>query len=488
MAKKETNENAPQRTSRKEYLRARRQEEQQRQARLVAAGIAGIIGVILLVMFVAEFLIAPNQAVAVVDGEDIALNDWQDQVRYRRASLVILLENQLEAFTGGQIEGFGSSEAEAIGLIQQFLGNQINQIAGDPTILGEEVLEAMIQEELIRQEAERRGITVTEADIDEYIAENFNYFGGESPTPFPTASPTVMPTPSLTPIGFELPPTAAAPTATPAATATPGPTATAVSQESFQESFNEELADYEAYGISEATYRAAIEAQLYRDKLREALAEEAELADEARHYNFYFISTQSDALAQSLADRVAQDGYLQVWNEIRTNPQSILPEGSTDTPPVASEVLRRTADDLETVYPDVVVEAVTGGAVGQPSDLIVEEADVDMETGEASEPSTYYIIQVSGSEVLPLAANTLDSQAGEILREWLQEQQSKVQRTEFWRSRTPTQPMLDPKFLQPPPTQPAAPALPTVPITQPDDGGTGDGADGDAGGDAGDGN
>ena len=41
----------------------------------------------------------------------------------------------------------------------------------------------MTEEALLRQEAEARGITVTDAELDEEIGSFFNYFDGELPTP-----------------------------------------------------------------------------------------------------------------------------------------------------------------------------------------------------------------------------------------------------------------------------------------------------------------
>ena len=189
MAKKkeQTPDEVAQRQSRKEILLARKQEQQMRRIRLGAYIVGGLLLLVLLVGLVNEFLIVPNRAVAVVNGEEISLSQWRDRVTYERAQRIVFLENQYEAFDGN------------VGIIQQFAGQSINDLL-DSEGLGQAVLNQMVDEVVIRQAAQERGISVSEADIDTYIGESFNYFNGESPTPFPTATATIMPTPSLTPI------------------------------------------------------------------------------------------------------------------------------------------------------------------------------------------------------------------------------------------------------------------------------------------------
>lgn len=58
----------------------------------------------------------------------------------------------------------------------------------------------MIDELLIRQEAQSRGIEVTEEEVNAAIGERYSYYDGGLPTPVPTGTNTPVPTPSLTPI------------------------------------------------------------------------------------------------------------------------------------------------------------------------------------------------------------------------------------------------------------------------------------------------
>ena len=77
-----------------------------------------------------------------------------------------------------------------------------------------DMLEQMIQDKLIRQEAKRRGITVTKAEVDKAIQEAFGYFPNGTPTPEPTLE--VQATSTLSPLQM----TASAPLPSPTLTAT----------------------------------------------------------------------------------------------------------------------------------------------------------------------------------------------------------------------------------------------------------------------------
>ena len=102
MAKKrnQNNDGVNQRQTRKDVLISRKMSEQNRQVRLGVMIVAGLIIAILLFAGVNEWVIQPGRAVADVNGETISLRDWQTRVRYERAQIIILLENQLEAFGG----------------------------------------------------------------------------------------------------------------------------------------------------------------------------------------------------------------------------------------------------------------------------------------------------------------------------------------------------------------------------------------------------
>lgn len=454
MSKKSEDKVFIERESRKEILRKRKQDQQLRQIRIGVTIVAALVLLVVAVGLVMELGIAPNRSVAkvaVVDPElgsvgekDITLREWQRRVVYERAQRIIFLENQLEAFGGD------------VGIIQQFAGQTILDLQ-DEEIIGQDALDLLVQEEVIRQAAEARGITVTDADIDEALGEAFGYYGGGLPTPMPTATQTAVPTPSLTPIPTpvitEVVPTAV-PSPTPALgpTSTPLPTATPVSEQAFREQLGEELARLRAYNVDEETFREFVRAQLYRERLTEALAEEQRLATEAEHASIYVLSFATEADASEAQAIIDADGYLTVWNTVRSTP--IDAETAVFPNARALENLWRTQSDLASIYNEEVAAAAFSLPIGQASDIFVR---TDM-TGE--QPDQYLIIQVSGREVRELAQNTLDQLKAQLLNAYVDAQVAQgVELTDYWRSRIPDQPILDPLFLAPP--TPAPTVLPT---------------------------
>ena len=438
MAKKrqETETGEVQRQSRKEYLRAQREAAQKRQVYRALGGVLVLLLLIIVFALVNEFVLAPNRPVATINGEEISLQDWENRVRYERAQRIIVLENQYEAFNGD------------VGLIQQFAGQQINELYL-PEELGQTVIDLMVNEAVIRQAAEERGISVTESEVDAFIGEGFNFYDGESPTPLPTPTETVMPTPSLTPIPTavitEVLPTALPlPSPTVGPTSTPPPTATPVSRESFEQEFNDLLAQFAEYGVDEATYRSVVRSQIYIDKLTDALAEESNLPDEAEQASLYLLSFGTEEEANEAVDQIGADGFLTVWNTIR----SATREPESTSTANAFELLWRRPEDFAN-FGEEVQAAAFNLPLGTPSDVLVQR-------DEATETETYYIVQVSGREVRPLSANALETEKRENLTSFLDTQiAGNLEITEFWRNRVPTQPVLDPKFLVAPTPAPA---------------------------------
>lgn len=428
-----------QRQSRKEVLLARKQAQQTRQIRLGVAIVGGLLLVVFLAAIINELIIAPNQAVAIVNSEEISLSDWQDRVRFERAQRIILLENQLEAFQGN------------VGIVQQFAGQTINELLLAEQ-LGQAALNQMIDEVVIRQAAEARGITVTDAEVEAEIGATFNFFDGGLPTPFPTATATVEPTPSITPLPTAVitdivPTNTPFPTATLGPTNTPAPTATAVSADAFQQEFSDFMTQFGDLGVSEAQYREIVRSQMYRERLLEQLAVEHELSDEAEHASFFVLQFNTEEEANEAAAMIADGDYLAVWNEVR----SLVPDADSLTTAIATEVLWRTEDAVTTNYGLEVAEAAFGLPVGASSVVITRAIDATT--------TQYYLIQVSGREVRPLSATEYQTLQLEDLAEFINEQLTgNLTLTEYDRGRTPTNPVLDPLFTAPPTATPTVPS------------------------------
>lgn len=436
MTKKRTQDAAElQRESRKEILRKRREAEQKRRIRLAVGGVAGLLVLVFLVAIVNEMFIAPSRAVAVVNGEEITVREFQERVKYERAQRIISLENQYEAFGGD------------VGIIQQFSSQTIVELQ-DPEALAESVLTQMTNEVLIRQEAQARGITVTDEEVDAEIGSFFNYYDGGLPTPAPTATPTIEPTPSLTPIPTAVitdvvPTNTPFPTPTLGPTGTPAPTATAVSQESFEEQYGELLADFNNLNVNEDVFRDVVRSNLYTDKLLDALGEENNVPTEAMKASIYLLSFDTQADAEEAQAMIEAGDFLTVWNTIRSTPPD--PEAETST--TASELLWRTQDELSATLGEDVANVAFTLPPNVPSAPI--EQMVDEET------TRYHILQVSGREVRPLSQAVIDNAKQTLLQNLLAEKAATgVEINEIWRNYYPTQPVLDTKFLAQPTATP----------------------------------
>lgn len=437
--KKETPTTDAQRQSRKEVLLARKQAQQTRQIRLGVAIVGGLLLLVILAAAINELVIAPSRPVAIVNGEEIALRDWQDRVQFERAQRIILLENQLDAFQGD------------VGIIQQFAGQTINELF-QVEQLGQAALDQMIDEVIIRQAAEARGITVTDEDVDTEIEATFNFFDGGLPTPFPTATATVEPTPSITPLPTAVitevvPTNTPFPTPTLLPTGTPLPTATPVSAEAFQQEFGDFMTQFEELGISEAQYREIVRIQIYRERLLEALFVEDELSDEAEHASFFVLQFGTEEEANEAAAIIDDGDYLSVWNEIRSLP----PDPESGSTASAREVVWVTENAAVNREGAEMAEAAFSLPIGQPSDVISRTLNADT--------TQYYLIQVTGREVRPLSEPELQAVEQENLAAFISEQLvGNLTLTEYDRGRTPTSPVLDPIFTQPLTPTPALPA------------------------------
>jgi peptidyl-prolyl cis-trans isomerase D len=442
-----------QRQSRKEVLLARRQQRQRRQIFLVVGAIVALLLLVLVVGLVNELIVKPTQPVAVVTGRPIALRDWQTRVRLQRAQLILGIEDLAEAL------------GQDIGQVQQFAGQQINLLLDDQT-LGQLVLDELIDEEIIRQGAAARGIAVSDADLQKELEESFNYFEGVSPTATPTSTQTPVPTPSLTPIPTAVITEVVAtvtpqPTPTVGPTSTPLPTSTPVTLESYEESLAEVLGRFKDLGIQETAFMELIRAQMLEERLRDALAAEQGVPNEAQQASFFYLTIGEEDEAEALLGQVTSQGFLTVWNGIRSR----TPEEAEERSASARELIWRTQEDVAALFSSDVAEVVFNLPIGQPSELLV----VPSMTDEAGD--TFYLVQVSGREVRPLTQTEIDNLKNQAMQLWLDAQRTvDVEVFDRWRMNVPRRPMLDPRFLiapTPAPEIPTGEAQPVMPEPSP---------------------
>jgi peptidyl-prolyl cis-trans isomerase D len=407
-----------------------RLEREKRQINIIRGiAIGGIIVVVGLIVFgyLQLNVFSKQQAVATVNGVKIATGQWQERVRLERVSLY----NQLNQYQYFQ-QAFGMDTSQ-----QQ---QQIQLQLDSTDTLGQSVLNNMIDDVLIRQEAEKRGIKVSPADVDKFIQEAYQFYPDGSPTP--TITPTAFSYPTLNSSQLTIyPPTQTptlAPTSTPDvnATATPASTptsslptptfvpeqATATSTpytlEGFKSTFQKTLDQFKTYGISEQTLRNVYEAQILRNKLMDE--QEKDLP-----------TTDTQVLAR----------HILVDTEEEAKKMEDLLKSGQDFGALAKQYSKDTGSGQN------------GGELGwAPASSYVPEFAAAVKTlkiGEISQPVKtqfgYHIIQVIAREDLPLTADELQAKKQTAFTDWLKSvhDSAKINIYDIWKTRVPTEPVLN---------------------------------------------
>jgi peptidyl-prolyl cis-trans isomerase D len=256
---------------------------------IVAVLVIGILGFGAL----QETVIKPNRPIAKVNGVNIPTSWYQKLVRLNRDrvhSSVSVYEQQKAS-----LDANNPDQQATIGYLDQLI-SQSNQSLINVQF---DVLNQVIDDEMVRQEAKRQGIVATAAEIDTEIEQGFGYQRNPpTPTPIPTATSTPI-TPTLTPtVTPTLPPSSEpiTPTETPSPTWTPYPTATPVSLDSFQTSYKSQL-EYlsKTYSISEGQFRRMVEVQVLRTKLQAIMETQVAPTGLQIHAAHILVATQEEA-------------------------------------------------------------------------------------------------------------------------------------------------------------------------------------------------
>ena len=249
----------------------------------------------------------PRRPAVTVNGEEISRDELGARTALAQSDL---LQERQQA---EQMLAFFAGSPEFQQSLQQQI-NRINEQINNPGLLAGQVMQTLIQGRLIRQEAQRRGITVSEEDIDRAIAEAFGFYAEGTPTPAPTptfdatlaaqSTPTSPPPPSPSP---EASATATPPPATVTAgpSETPRPTATAYIREAFETDYRTTLDNIRVnLGVGESIFRDRFAETLYRDRLLESF--EAEVPPSQEQVWAKHILVPAEPVALALLSRLRQ--------------------------------------------------------------------------------------------------------------------------------------------------------------------------------------
>jgi peptidyl-prolyl cis-trans isomerase D len=431
----------------KKHLARLERERQQNRLILVVSMIVlvlviGLIGYGILDQTVLQSL----RPVAKVGNTAITVKDFVAQASFNRIQLVnqYQQEQQLAQY-------FGNDPS-----VQQNLSTIESELT-DTTTLGTNVINQMIDNVIIREEAARRNITVTKEEVDKGVQAAFGYYSNGTPSPtitptdvttatvsagqnailvtmVPTITPTyaISPTPTITstptivPTNTPISPTVTPTSAVPTATGTPAPTATPYTLTGYQKTFNDYIGTVKKYNISEDGIRKLIENNLYRDKVLAAIT--ADLKPEQDEVWARHILVPDEATAAKVEDALKK----------RTDWATLAAQYSTDTSN------KDKGGDLGWF--------AKGAMVAE-----FEKMAFSMSTGSISSPVKtqfgYHIIQVVGHEVRPLTATQFTQLKQTTFQTWLTGAVSKhkdIQKFDtVWASLVPTIPTLPPTQVVP---------------------------------------
>lgn len=413
-----------------------RQQREQQQTRLILYTFFGILAMVVVLLVYGWLDInffQINRPVAKVGETEITARNFEARVRLQRQNLLTQYA-QYQQYA----QFFGMDFSSQL--------QQIEFQLSAPETVGQIVLDQMINEEIVRQEAEKRDITVSEEELDEAIRAGYDFYPNGSPTP--TITPTQIVFEDNSPEIFELvtatpqftatpessetessPSTEEAdePTATatiaPSATPTAGPTATALptSTPYTQEGYEQLLADtdenLEKFGFDQGYYREFYEYQLLLTKLKEEITADVATTD-----------TQVWARHILVEDEETAKGVIQSLQEGKDFAE-LARALSTDTGSGAQ------GGDLGWFGKGAMVAEFEAAAFA-----LEKSGDITTEPVQSS--FGFHIIQLIDKQERPLTAEQLQSAKDAAFDEWLTtiREEYSVETFDFWRQRVPNEP------------------------------------------------
>jgi len=395
---------------------------ERQQARWIVGSVIGVIVVALGLLVYGWYdlrYLQPGRPAVRVNGDPISYRELGAQVRMGQADLYNQ-RLQLE-----QMMNFLASNPQTEAYIQQQI-SQLDAQLNNTGLMTSQTLSKLIDDRLIRQEAKRRGLTVSPDDLENAIQDAFGFFPGGTPTP--TATPTFDPTlaaqatatftPAPTSTATPGPSPTPRPSGTPTSTATSGPTptATATATPYTRELFD---ADYQTYlddlqknlNVPEDVLRARFEGDLYRERLRENVGASVPREEEqvwAKH-----ILVAQEGVAYAILSRYRQG---ESWD-------ALAAEFSTDTGN------KDRGGDLGWFSKGAMVDAFEQAAFATPVGQVVGPIQTDF---------GWHLILVLGHETRRLDETTYQQAIDSAFSQWLSDARA-VATLEFDRSLyTPT--------------------------------------------------
>lgn len=422
----------PKIVSKKHLARIERERRQRRYILLsslvVLVLVFGLVGYGIL----EQSVLQPLQPVAKVNGASISTKDFQATVKYSRQSII---SQYIQTYQFAQY--FGSDPNS-----QNYFSSSLQQIAAQlsPADLGKQVLDNMVDDELIKQEAKRRNISVSDEELNKTLQDDFGFFPNGTPTPtatqppivfstlspqqlaLVTATPTVTPTVpvTITPTIAPTKPVTSTPTSAPTLTPTP------YTEQMYKDNYKKTVDNIKTnINVTESQFREIIRTQLLRKKVEDAIT--ADLTHEQE----------------------------QVWS------RSILVADETTAKTVVDRVTK--GEDFGKVAKEVSIDTATKDQGGDHGWQSRESMDPDYATaafllkiGQISGPvktaAGWEVIQVIGHENRKLDDQQFQQAKDLQFQDWLKKQRdsSQIKIYDYYQNRIPTEPTIPAQYQQSP--------------------------------------
>jgi parvulin-like peptidyl-prolyl isomerase len=401
---------------------ARLQRENQQSRMILYAFITIVVAIMLLIgygILDAKYL-QLQKPVAKVGNIKILVNQFEPRVRMQRQQLLAQYSQYAQY---GQLFGMD---------VQTQL-TQIEAQLNAPETIGQSVLDQMINEQLIRLEAEKRGITISDADLVEAKQSSFSYYPNGTPTSAPTPTDVVMP--AIPAEAFDLvtvtptPGATATPEFTPTATsapqatatvdpaATPMPTATAYTQDGFESKFNESKDAFLKLGLKEKDYLAFFDLQILQTKVQDAIT--ADVPQTAKQVWARHILVPDEATALSIIEKLNNGEDF----------AALAQEFSQDTGSAVN------GGDLGWFGTGAMVPEFETAAFALENSGDYTRAPVKSDFG-------YHIIQLIAQQERPLTADQYATAKSKVFSDWLTAARDEygVEIFDIWKERIPADP------------------------------------------------
>ena len=375
----------PETLTKRQVARSQKVRRRERNTLIGIASIAALVVGVLIYGAVNEYLIKPNAPIATVDGVQISTKLYKKHWQYIQANTLASYEQYQSELA--RLNAL-AEPTDMDGIYIQYYQQMVQQLQNQLTNLNLSVLDNLIDDELVRQEAKKEGIAVSPEEVQ---AEIEITFGFERNPPTPTPTEVITDTDAVT------------------ETATPVPTATRMSEEQFQTTYTTQK-DYfqKQFGFSEQEFRALFEIQLLRQKLQAVLGERVPTTEEQVHVRHILVATEEEA--QEVVKR------LQAGEDFA----ALALELSTDT------TNKETGGDLDWFG--------RGAMVAE-----FEAAAFSLEPGKVSDPVKtdfgYHIIEVLEKDPnREMDEYTLNQVKAAALDDWLSTQRYSDRVERFWTS------------------------------------------------------